>query len=237
MKEEGTRDKRRKRREPRAQTVAQTMERAYRLLALRSRGVEELRGRLLEKEGVTVQTVEVVIERLTEYRYLDDEQFARDFCRAKLLGRPMGRRRLGLELRKKKLEEGLIERTLDAVFEQTPEETLVRACVEKFTRSGPPQDRAQLKKLRDKLMRRGFAPPMVREATAFEVGPVKRQTPPEEAGQRAMRMDAVVAKFLRTRGKPSTQKEARRLLDQLLRRGFSPQEARERVEPLMPSRR
>src|SRR4051812_48493312 len=71
-----------------------TMDRAVRLLAARPRSVKELKDRLLEKSWTNHEIVGDVIDRLREYNYLDDEQYARDTAASKLRQRPQGRRRL-----------------------------------------------------------------------------------------------------------------------------------------------
>ena len=50
-----------------------TMNRAVKLLAAKPRSVRELRERLLEKLWTDEAIVDAVIEKLKEYKYLDDE--------------------------------------------------------------------------------------------------------------------------------------------------------------------
>src|SRR5476651_1111581 len=57
-----------------------TMNRAVKLLAAKPRSVRELRERLLEKLWTNENIVDDVIEKLKEYKYLDDEQYARDLA-------------------------------------------------------------------------------------------------------------------------------------------------------------
>jgi regulatory protein len=71
-----------------------TFDRAVKLLAAKPRSVEELRQRLLEKLWTNSEIVDAVIERLKEYGYLDDEQYAREVALSKLRQRPQGQRRL-----------------------------------------------------------------------------------------------------------------------------------------------
>ena len=71
-----------------------TMNRAVRLLAAKPRSIRELRERLLEKLWTNEEIVERVLEKLKEYKYLDDEQFARDVAVSKLRQKPQGKRRL-----------------------------------------------------------------------------------------------------------------------------------------------
>ena len=71
-----------------------TMNRAVKLLAAKPRSVRELRDRLLEKLWTNDEIVDAVLEKLKEYKYLDDEQYARDLAVSKLRQKPQGKRRL-----------------------------------------------------------------------------------------------------------------------------------------------
>src|SRR3954454_15508864 len=71
-----------------------TMNRAVKLLAAKPRSIGELRERLLEKNWTNNEIVDGVIEKLKEYKYLDDEQFARDVAMSNLRQKPQGKRRL-----------------------------------------------------------------------------------------------------------------------------------------------
>ena len=77
-----------------ARARERTMNRAVKLLAAKPRSVAELRERLLEKLWTDEAIVDSVIERLKEYKYLDDEQYAGDLAVSRLRQRPQGRRRL-----------------------------------------------------------------------------------------------------------------------------------------------
>src|SRR5881398_996810 len=81
-----------------------TMNRAVTLLAAKPRSVEELRERLLEKLWTDETIVDSVIEKLREYNYLNDDQYARDLAASRLRQRPQGRRKLEHTLSQKKLD-------------------------------------------------------------------------------------------------------------------------------------
>src|SRR5437588_719908 len=55
-------------------------QRAAKLLAAKPRSVAELRERLLQGRGATKVIVESVIQRLSEYGYLDDARFAQSYA-------------------------------------------------------------------------------------------------------------------------------------------------------------
>lgn len=141
-----------------------TMNRAVKLLAAKPRSVEELRQRLLEKAWTNVETVDAVIAKLSEYKYLDDEQFARDTALSKLRRQPQGRRRLEFSMRDKKLPADTVDAAIAEAYEQLSEETLLEKAIEKRIRlKGSPKDRNELKKFYGHLMRLGFSYSLVRE--------------------------------------------------------------------------
>ncbi|MGH9820261.1 MAG: regulatory protein RecX, partial [Pyrinomonadaceae bacterium] len=87
-----------------ARSRERTMNRAVRLLAAKPRSVAELRERLLERPWTNSEIVDAVVEKLKEYKYLDDEQFASDLAISKLRQKPQGKRRLQQSLSQKKLD-------------------------------------------------------------------------------------------------------------------------------------
>ncbi len=141
-----------------------TFARAVKLLAAKSRSVAELRERLLQGKGTNEAVVEIVIARLREYGYLDDERFAFSYASSKVKQRPIGRRRLQRDLKLKQVENSVAEETLELVYAETPEEQLIDRAIEKRIRlRGRPKTRAEAKSLFDHLLRQGFGFELVSE--------------------------------------------------------------------------
>ena len=141
-----------------------TMNRAIKLLAAKPRAVRELRERLLEKLWTDAAIVDAVIEKLKEYKYLDDEQFARDLAVSKLRQRPQGKRRLQQTMSQKKLDKSVVDEAIAEAFEKLPEADLIDAAIEKRLRlKGKPETREDLKKFYDHLLRQGFSYDLIRE--------------------------------------------------------------------------
>jgi regulatory protein len=135
-----------------------TLQRAVKLLAAKPRSVAELRERLLEKEWTTEEAADYAITRLSEYGYLDDEQFALGYASARVRQKPIGRQQLARDLQMKQIDRELAEQTLEKVFEATPEADLIDAAIEKRVRlRGRPKTRQETKSLFDHLLRRGFS--------------------------------------------------------------------------------
>lgn len=134
------------------------MERALRLLSYQPRSVEELRGRLLEKDWADETSVDQVIARLKELGYLNDEQFAASYATSRLTTKPLGRTRLRRDLQRRKLSSQTVENALDEAYTEQSEEDLIERAIKKRLRlKGAPTTREDAKKLFDYLMRRGFS--------------------------------------------------------------------------------
>ena len=135
-----------------------TMNRAVKLLAAKPRSVAELRERLLEKLWTNEEIVDGVIQKLKEYKYLDDEQFARDVAVSKLRQKPQGKRRLQQAMSQKKLDRETVDQAIVSAYEKLPEEDLINVAIEKRVRlKGKPETRDDEKKFVDHLLRLGFA--------------------------------------------------------------------------------
>jgi regulatory protein len=137
---------------------ARTLQRAVKLLAAKPRSVAELRERLLEKEWTDEAAADYAVARLTEYGYLDDEQFALSFAQSRVRQKPVGRQRLARDLKNKKLDPETAGQALEKVFEETPEEELIDEAIARRVRlRGRPRTRGESKSLFDHLLRRGFS--------------------------------------------------------------------------------
>ena len=141
-----------------------TMNRAVRLLAAKPRSIAELRERLLEKLWTNEEIVDRIIEKLKEYGYLDDEQFARDVAISKLRQKPQGKRRLQQAMSQKKLDREIVESAIRKAYEKHPENELIDIAIEKRIRlKGFPETREDEKKFYDHLMRLGFGYGLIKE--------------------------------------------------------------------------
>jgi regulatory protein len=141
-----------------------TFERAIKLLAAKPRSVAELRERLLRSKNSDEEVVEIVISRLREYGYLNDERFAFGYASYKVKQKPVGRRRLERDLKFKKIDSGVANEALEMVYAETSEEQLIDKAIEKRLRiRGKPKNRAEAKSLFDHLLRQGFGFELVRD--------------------------------------------------------------------------
>ncbi len=141
-----------------------TMNRAVKLLAAKPRSIGELRERLLEKLWTNAEIVDAVIDKLKDYNYLNDEQFARDLAVSKLRQRPQGKRRLLQSMSQKKLDKSTVDDAIRDAFEKLPEDELIDLAIQKRLRlKGQPQTRDDLKRFYDFLLRQGFSYDLIRD--------------------------------------------------------------------------
>jgi len=141
-----------------------TMNRAVKLLAAKPRSVGELRERLLEKLWTDEAIVNAVIEKLKEYNYLNDEQYARDLAVSKLRQKPQGKRRLQQAMSQKNLDSETVITAINEAFEKLPEDELIDLAITKRLRlRGKPATREDTKKFYDHLLRQGFGFDLIRE--------------------------------------------------------------------------
>ncbi len=162
-----------------------TLQRAVKLLAAKPRSVAELRERLLEKEWTDEAAADYAVAKLSEYGYLDDEQFALSFAQSRIRQKPVGRQRLARDLKNKKLDKELADQTLEKVFAETPEDGLVDEAIAKRVRlRGRPRTRQESKSLFDHLLRRGFSIDLViNKVRALSSAPLDEEDGLPDAGE------------------------------------------------------
>lgn len=141
-----------------------TMNRAFNILSVKSYSIAEMRRRLLEKDWTNAEIVDAVLEKLKEYNYLNDAQYAENLAAYNIRQKPQGKRKLQMKLAQKRIDKETANDALEKVFEETPEADLIDQSLQKRLRlKGIPKDRDETKKLFDYLLRQGFSFDLVRE--------------------------------------------------------------------------
>jgi regulatory protein len=132
-----------------------TLARAIALLAFKQRSRAELHQHLSEMSND--DTALAVITRLEEIGYINDEKFASSLASSRIAIKPLGRARLRRDLQRRKLPHEIIERALDQTYDETSEESLIDAAIEKRVRlRGKPATREDAQRLFAHLVRLGF---------------------------------------------------------------------------------
>lgn len=129
---------------------------ALRLLARRDLSTSQLRERLLRRR-LPADEIERTLARLTRAGLLDDARTAVSRARRSVRGQLRGRRRAGQELRALGIDPEVAGRALAAVFDEVDEATILERAIAARL-DGPLRTRTAFRRLRDALIRQGFAP-------------------------------------------------------------------------------
>ena len=128
-------------------------------LGRRMRTVAELK-RLLRRrveDGETGEAkIESVIERLKEYKFLDDPAFAANYTRLRQENQNFGKRRVQQDLTQKGIHTDLARETLEKAYEDVDEETLARQHLARKRLREPANDKEAARIMRQ-LLRAGFS--------------------------------------------------------------------------------
>lgn len=144
---------------------------AYRLLARRPRTQREME-RYLRSRAYQEGTIQEVLDLLGRMNYLDDEAFAKGWCRYRLEARPMGERGLRRELREKGVAAKVVDATLRDLFSEVDERRLARGLAKQRAERGPGASPLMARRrIRDFLLRRGFSFEATEEALRHVLGP------------------------------------------------------------------
>ncbi len=136
--------------------------RAILCLARRDHSVSELRQKLLERDH-PAEEVEQAIDRLRRERYLDDAVYAERFARSRLAHHGLGRARIRQALRLRGVPPGETEAGLGSALREVDEKAVVDALARRYWRQHTQAEPARrLPRLWGFLLRRGFAPALVR---------------------------------------------------------------------------
>jgi regulatory protein len=131
-------------------------------LARRMRTVAELkrllRVRIEEAESEYGKTlVELIIRRLKDRGYLNDSQYAAYFSSLRRDNQKFGRMRVVTDLKAKGVHGEVIDKAVDAAFEDVSEEKQAREYLRK-KRLAKPKDQKQAARIFRQLARGGFGP-------------------------------------------------------------------------------
>jgi regulatory protein len=150
--------------------VSKATESALRLLAVRPRAEQELRDRLKRKEYEPA-TIDLAIERVRNWGYLDDADFARRWVDNRLEYRPRSKRMLELELRQKGVDRETIETTMEEtdIDEVAAATELARKAFAKMSGLDPVAAR---RRITGQLARRGFDYGTIRSALEQALGSI-----------------------------------------------------------------
>ncbi len=129
----------------------------YRLLAIRARSEKEIISKLRGK-GCSAECRERILEKLKDVGYIDDAQFAQDWIKGRYTVSPRGALVIREELRKKGIDEGIIEDLMNDPTSGYDECEAAKAFLDKRSYLLKGLDAAERKKrIYGYLARRGFS--------------------------------------------------------------------------------
>jgi regulatory protein len=138
-------------------------QRALRRLARRDHSVAELRRALIDR-GHEREEVEAAIDRLRRERYVDDTGFAERFARSRMANQGHGRLRVRQDLRLRGVDRRTVEAGLAGALREVDEKGLVDVLARRYWRQhAAVEPEIRVPRLWAFLVRRGFAPGLVRE--------------------------------------------------------------------------
>jgi regulatory protein len=136
---------------------------ALRRLARRDHSEAELRRALVE-QGHGPDEVEAAVARLRSARYLDDAGFAERYARSRLAHHGHGRARIRQGLRQRGVARATAEAGIAAALREVPEREVLDTLARRYWRQNTRLEPARrLPRLWAFLLRRGFAPGLVRD--------------------------------------------------------------------------
>lgn len=127
--------------------------RAYRALAIRPRSEQEIR-QSLRRAGFAEDMTEQVIERLKDYRLLDDRAFAISWTQSRMRFRPRSKRLIQRELTDKGVPQ---EEAAEATDDIDDDETALVLARRRAARLQGLDRRTRIRRLSSYLQARGFA--------------------------------------------------------------------------------
>lgn len=129
-------------------------------LGRRARSVAELKRLLRPRVDADTEygqtLVELVIRRLKDRGYLNDAQYAAAYSSFRRDNEKFGRRRVITDLKAKGVHSEIIDKAVDAVYDEVSDETQAREYL-KRKRLVKPKDQKQAARIFRQLARAGFA--------------------------------------------------------------------------------
>ena len=146
------------------QLVRKAMERAFRLLSVRSRSRQELRAKLAEK-GFGGAVLEKTFDRLAELGYLDDESFAAQWARHLAVHKLYGDNRIRASLAERGIDKESSARALYEAGKELSERERIRLLIGKKSRDrgAVGLDIREKRRIARSLLARGFTVGLIYE--------------------------------------------------------------------------
>jgi regulatory protein len=117
-------------RKPKMLDLEQLKNYAVRALGDRAHSAGELRQKL-SRRAASPEDIDVVLAKLREIGYLNDQRFAENFASARLENQGFGKMRVLRELRQRRVAPQMAEQVTEKTFEETNETDLIEAFLKR----------------------------------------------------------------------------------------------------------
>jgi len=141
--------------------VRQATSAALNLLAYRPRAEGEIRTRLRQR-GFPDGTIDETIDKLREWRYVDDQDFAERWIENRRERRPRSARMIAMELRGKGVEADTVSEAVDGAGIDERADAL-RIATERWARLADLDAAVRVRRLTGFLSRRGYGFDVIRD--------------------------------------------------------------------------
>lgn len=128
---------------------------ALNYLSFRPRSKKEMEN-YLAKKGFSRAAIESALNKLENYRYIDDFTFASSWTKSRLNNKQMSKRMIAYELYHKGIDRDVIDKVLEMVDEEEEERAALALAEKYFKRYQGLEKKQMLYKISQALARRGF---------------------------------------------------------------------------------
>lgn len=150
-------------------TFGKARDYAYRLLSCRPRSQREIIDRLV-KRGFNRETIDAVVNYLSELNYINDSQFARTWVENRILTKPMGLFLLRQELRNKGISNEIADEVIDRVTKSYDEYRIAKNLfLKRWPRYSHLDRTTSWRRIYAYLKRRGFSSEVIAKLMQEEI--------------------------------------------------------------------
>ena len=118
----------------------------------------------LEKKGFDLAVIEEAANKMEEYRFIDDKEYAKSWVQSKKTGQPAGRRKIAYELKSKGISQEISEEALTTLSEEEELKQAIKLAEKYHAKYKDLALREQKAKIAQALQRRGFGWDLVSQA-------------------------------------------------------------------------
>ncbi len=139
-------------------TLENALQKGYRFLSMRAHSSYEIEKKLQEK-GFSPAVIKEALEKLHELKYLNDVSFSSRWAHNLAVNKLWGNKKIIANLREKGVAPHLIEKAIEEIRQEIPEEKAITLVINKKISGGNEgglRDNKEKKRMFQRLLGRGF---------------------------------------------------------------------------------